>query len=70
MPDPSKRVLRNGCERGKPTASQLIGFYKVDRSRKWFEEVILQIRDAFNRGQLALFDPKFMKNFLIAIVGP
>jgi CHAT domain-containing protein len=43
---------------GSPSGSQLIAFYKVDRSRKWFEERILQIRDAFNRGQLDLFDPR------------
>ena len=30
---------------------RLVAFYKVDHSRQWFEERILEIRDAFNRGQ-------------------
>jgi CHAT domain-containing protein len=36
---------------------QLVAFYKVDHPRQWFEERILAIRSAFNRGFPDQFDP-------------
>jgi CHAT domain-containing protein len=38
--------------------AHLIAFYKVDRSREWFEKRILSLRDAFNTGHPEEFDPK------------
>jgi hypothetical protein len=35
---------------GSGEKAHLIAFYKVDRSRQWFEERILSLRDAFNTG--------------------
>ena len=43
---------------GSGEKAHLIAFYKVDRSRKWFDERILSLRDAFNTGHPEKFDPK------------
>ena len=42
---------------GSKDGPRLVAFYKVDHPRQWFEERILEIRDAFNRGQPTEFDP-------------
>ena len=43
---------------GSKDGPHLVAFYKVDHSQPWFAERILEIRNAFNRGQPNLFDPK------------
>jgi CHAT domain-containing protein len=43
---------------GSQDGPHLVAFYKVDRPRQWFEERILEIRDAFNRDQPDEFDPQ------------
>ena len=43
---------------GSQDRPRLVAFYKVDHPRQWYEERILGIRDAFNRGQPSEFDPQ------------
>jgi tetratricopeptide (TPR) repeat protein len=43
---------------GSHDGPRLVAFYKVDHPRQWYEERILGIRDAFNRGQPGEFDPQ------------
>ena len=43
---------------GSKDGPRLVAFYKVDHPRQWFEERILEIRGAFNRGQPTEFDPQ------------
>ena len=43
---------------GSQDGPRLVAFYKVDHPRQWYEERILGIRDAFNRGQPGEFDPQ------------
>jgi CHAT domain-containing protein len=44
--------------RGSPQGGKLIAFYKVDRTRQWFQDRIFSFRDAFNTGHPERFDPK------------
>jgi CHAT domain-containing protein/Tfp pilus assembly protein PilF len=43
---------------GSQEGPRLQAFYRVDHPRQWYEERILEIRDAFNRGQPTEFDPQ------------
>jgi CHAT domain-containing protein/Tfp pilus assembly protein PilF len=43
---------------GSQEGPRLVAFYKVDHPRQWYQERVLGIRDAFNRGQPSEFDPK------------
>ena len=43
---------------GSRDLPHLVAFYKVNHPRQWFEERILEIRKAFNRGQPDEFDPQ------------
>jgi CHAT domain-containing protein/uncharacterized protein HemY len=43
---------------GSQDRPHLVAFYKVNHPRQWFEERILEIRKAFNRGQPDEFDPQ------------
>ena len=43
---------------GSQDRPRLAAFYKVDHPRQWYEERILEIRDAFNRSQPGEFDPQ------------
>jgi hypothetical protein len=43
---------------GSQDGPRLVAFYKVPHPRPWYEERVLEIRDAFNRGQPSEFDPQ------------
>lgn len=43
---------------GSQDGPRLVAFYKVPHPRPWYEERVLEIRDAFNRGQPTEFDPQ------------
>jgi CHAT domain-containing protein len=43
---------------GSQDGPRLVAFYKVPHPRVWYEERVLEIRDAFNRGQPSEFDPQ------------
>src|SRR5258708_2016233 len=52
---------------GSPASPRLAAFYRVDRPRAWFEERILGIRSAFNRGAPDQFDPEVSEQLFNAI---
>jgi CHAT domain-containing protein len=52
---------------GSQTGTHLAAFYKVDRPRQWFDERIVGIRSAFNRGDPNQFDPKASEELFQAI---
>jgi CHAT domain-containing protein len=52
---------------GSRDGPRLVAFYKVEHPRQWFEERILEIRDAFNRGQPTEFDPQISEQLFRAL---
>ncbi|HWZ44766.1 MAG TPA: CHAT domain-containing protein [Candidatus Saccharimonadales bacterium] len=50
-------IVIGGSGGGPGGGPQLAAFYKVDHPRQWFEERILGLRSAFNRGFPDQFDP-------------
>lgn len=52
---------------GGERESSLIAFYKVDRTKAWFAERILKIRDAFNAGHPEQFDSAVTDELLRAL---
>jgi CHAT domain-containing protein len=52
---------------GSQEGPRLVAFYKVEHPRQWFEERILEIRDAFNRGQATQFDPQISEQLFNAL---
>jgi CHAT domain-containing protein/tetratricopeptide (TPR) repeat protein len=52
---------------GSPSGTHLAAFYKVAHTRQWFEERILNIRGAFNRGDPGGFNPKLSEELFEAL---
>lgn len=52
---------------GTSSGSKIIAFYKVERSRKWFQDRITEIRAVMNRGTPEAFDPKISEELFQAI---
>jgi CHAT domain-containing protein len=52
---------------GSPSGTHLAAFYKVPHTRQWFEERILDIRGAFNRGDPSGFNPKLSEELFEAL---
>jgi CHAT domain-containing protein len=52
---------------GSQDEPRLVAFYKVEHPRQWFEERILEIRDAFNRGRPTEFDPQISEQLFNAL---
>jgi tetratricopeptide (TPR) repeat protein len=52
---------------GSESGARLTAFYRVAHSRKWFEDRILDIRSAFNRGDQRGFNPKLSEELFEAL---
>jgi CHAT domain-containing protein len=55
--------------RGTSRGGELVGFYKVGRSRQWFEQQIESIRSASNSGHPERFDPRISEE-LFSVLFP
>src|ERR1700722_8353771 len=52
---------------GSQDGPRLVAFYRVEHPRQWFEQRILETRDAFNRGQPTEFDPQISEQLFNAL---
>lgn len=52
---------------GSAEGRRLVAFYKVDRSKQWFERQILAVRNAFNAVHPEQFDPKISEELFNAL---